>query len=209
MGCVKNLFYERQPKFGQILGGEDRVMKISAMEVCCWLILLTMSCSLGAQVKNRQEVARSPREFVEGFYKWYVPKALSDNKTAAWNVALKYKSSVFSRELAQLLREDSTAQARCEELVGLDFDPFLNSQDPATRYDVGGMSQKKDKHYLADIYSVHSGKRNDKPSVSAELEESDGHWIFVNFFYSDGTNLLTILKSPRPVCSAPRPSSKK
>lgn len=175
---------------------------------CCLLFLMIWPCSLGAQAKGSPEVSKSPREFVETFYKWYVPQASSDNVTAPWNIAIKNRSSVFSRELGHLLAEDSAAQAWCEELVGLDFDPFLNSQDPAKSYDVDGISQNG-LHYRADVYSVHSGKRSGKPSVSVELMESDGHWIFVNFFYSDGTDLLTILKSPRPKCSVPRPSRKK
>jgi len=184
-------------------------MRISIAKACCSvLLLITWPSSLGAQAKGSQEVSISPREFVEEFYKWYVPQALSDNATAAWNIALKYKRAAFSPELAQLLREDSAAQARCEELVGLDFDPFLNSQDPAERYEVGGITLRG-QHYRADIYSVQSGKRSEKPSVSAELAKGDGHWIFVNFFYADGTDLLTVLRSPKPECSVPRPSRKK
>jgi hypothetical protein len=184
-----------------------RALRIPISKASCWLALLVLPCSLTLQAQNRQEVSKSPREFVQEFYKWYVPKALSDNPTGAWNLALKYRNSAFSRELAELLREDSVAQAKCGELVGLDFDPFLNSQDPAESYEVAGIDQKGE-HYRANIYSVQSSKRSEKPRVSADLLERDSHWVFVNFFYPDGGNLLAILKSPRPKCSAPRSSAK-
>ena len=183
-------------------------MKISMIRAWCWLVLLFLPCTLAAQAEGRKEVSKSPREFVQEFYKWYVPKALNSKITRAWDVALRYKSGAFSHELAQLLREDSAAQAKCEELVGIDFDPFLNTQDPANGYEVGEIKQN-DKHYRADIYSVESGKRSEKSRVSADIVESEGHWVFVNFFYSDGGDLLKILKTPRPKCEAPRSSSQK
>jgi hypothetical protein len=178
-------------------------MRILIMQACCSLVLLMMPWSLGAQANGSHDVSVSPREFVEGFYKWYAPRALRDNATAAWNIALKFRSSDIGPQLAQLLKEDSTAQARCQELVGLDFDPFLNTQDPAERYEVGKITQKG-KHFQAEIYSVQSGERSSKPALNAELSSDSGHWIFVNFHYPDGSDLLTILKSPRPACSVPR-----
>lgn len=183
-------------------------MKISMMKAWCWLVLLMLPCSVAAQAEGSKEVSKSPREFVQEFYKWYVPEALNSKVTRAWDVALKRKSAAFSHELAQLLRKDSAAQAKCEELVGIDFDPFLNTQDPASGYEVGEIKHN-DKHYRADIYSVESGKRSEKSRVTADIVESEGHWVFVNFFYSDGDNLLKILKTSRPKCEAPRSSSQK
>lgn len=183
-------------------------MKISMMKACSWLVLLMLPCSLAAQAEGSKEVSKSPREFVQEFYKWYMPKALNSKISRAWDVALKYKSVAFSHELAQLLREDSAAQAKCEELVGIDFDPFLNTQDPANGYEVSEIKQN-DKHYRADIYSVESGKRSEKSRVSVDIVENEGHWVFVNFFYSDGGDLLKILKTPRPKCEASRSSGQK
>lgn len=179
-------------------------MRISIMKACCSLVFLMLPCSLRAQATAIQESPSSSRKFVEEFYGWYVPQALRHHATAAWNVAVRYRGSAFSPELARLLREDSAAQAKCEELIGLDFDPFLNSQDPAKRYEVGEIHHEG-RRYRVDIYSVQSGRRSEKANVSAELSKANGHWFFVNFYYPDDTDLLTILKSPRPVCSVPRP----
>lgn len=183
-------------------------MRRFLLKTCCSLVLLALPYSLGEQAKTVSEDHTSSREFIQGFYQWYVPVALSGSATAAWDIAIKRKGSEFSPELARLLREDSAAQARCEELIGLDFDPFLNTQDPADRYEVGEVSHEG-QNYQAAIFSVQAGKRSEKPDVNAEFSEQEGHWVFVNFYYPDGTNLLKILRSPRPKCSVPRPPSTK
>ncbi|MCU1284060.1 MAG: hypothetical protein JWO13_410 [Acidobacteriales bacterium] len=167
-----------------------------------------LSCSVTAQVtKVDEEKTKSPRQFVQDFYKWYVPRASRNNANGAWNLALKYKSSAFTHQLSELLRQDSAAQAKCKELVGLDFDPFLNSQDPADRYDLGKITQRG-QIYRVDIYAE-SEKKSENPSVRAEIAERNGRWLFVNFYYSDGTNLLGLLQSPRPKCSLRRNLSNK
>lgn len=144
----------------------------------------------------------SSREFVQEFYQWYVSVALSDSDTPAWDTALKRKGSDFSPELSRLLREDSADQATCSDLIGLDFDPFLSTQDPADHYDVGDISHEG-QDYRAAIFSAEDGKRSEKPQVTAEFSEHEGHWFFVNFYYRQGGNLLEILRSPKPKCSVP------
>lgn len=44
----------------------------------------------------------------QGFYDWYVPKALSSRSTPAWSTAVKGKGSCFSPELGRKLREECT-----------------------------------------------------------------------------------------------------
>jgi hypothetical protein len=164
-------------------------------------------CSLEGQAMTSHNTFGSAREFVEEFYKWYAARAQSKGRTS--DVALKLKSSNFSPQLAKLLKEDSAAQDNCAEIVGLDFDPILNTQDPWEHYEVGRITQKG-QYYKAEIYGVQSGKRNEKPDVVAEFLNKDGRWFFVNFYYpSEGTNLMTILRSPRPPCSMPRVPTKK
>ena len=60
------------------------------------------------------------------------------------------------------LKEDMAAAAAAPEgeEVGLDFDPFLDAQDPADRYEVKSVSKKGTK-YLADVYCKTEGKWSD------------------------------------------------
>jgi len=173
------------------------------MSILYLFALLMLPSSLGAQARDASQASRSPREFAEGFYQWYVPRAFSGTADGFWNGALKYKRSAFGPQLAKLLREDLEAQAKCRDLVGLDFDPFLGTQEPAERYVVGRVRQQG-RTYLADIYAVRYGQQGKEPDVTAQFTEEDGHWFFVNFRYPDGSDLMTILKLPRLPCSRPR-----
>jgi hypothetical protein len=76
----------------------------------------------------------------------------------------------YSHQLAELLREDSAAQARCKEVVGINGDPFLDSQDVADNDGVGRITQKGQR-YLADVYAVWSGEQRKKPDVTAEFTQ--------------------------------------
>ena len=165
------------------------------------LVLLAASSSFG-QGTPPKDAEKSCRDFVQGFYHWYVPVALKHGRVRPADVALKTKGSAFSPELAQALREDFAAQAKAKgDLVGLDFDPFLNSQDPSARYVVGNITPKGDRYWV-EIYSLTSGKKSAKPDVEPELMLKNGRWMFVNFHYgksedSEDENLVSTLKTLR------------
>ncbi len=176
-------------------------MRIPRSIICClWPMLLFAWPSL-AQAKSEAETFRSVRDFVSEFYSWYVPEAVKKHKGPAWDLVLKYKGHTFSAELFRALRDDSRAQARVQgEIVGLDFDPFLNTQDPCESYELGNIT-RKDHHYRIDLYSVCSGKRSERPSVICEVARTNGNWVFVNFLYENmmkeypnSANLLATLK---------------
>ncbi|HWA42111.1 MAG TPA: DUF3828 domain-containing protein [Hypericibacter adhaerens] len=141
------------------------------------------------------DLAASSREFVQKFYEAYVPKALAGQPVPPWRLAVDKMSADFDGELVQALKDDLAAQAQAkgDDIVGLDFDPFLDTQDPAKRYEVGSARQEG-KDYLVDVYAVTSGKRSETPSVVPELAYENGHWRFVNFRYPEGGDLLTLLK---------------
>jgi ribosomal protein L21E len=148
---------------------------------------------------TRQQLSDSARDFAQKFYSWYVPIALNEHAGPASDLALKHRSSAFSPELLRALKEDSAAQANSPgEIVGLDFDPFLNSQDPEDRYEVGKVTRKGDSYWV-EVYGVRSGKRMEPVAVLAELVRRNGHWTFVNFHYPGphGTDLLSLLKRLR------------
>jgi hypothetical protein len=141
------------------------------------------------------------RVFVQEFYNWYVPVALSDSSIPPSEIALKERNSSFGPKLAKALMENYLAQAKSPgELVGLDFDPFLNAQDPCERYEVG-TATRKGKIYLVDIYAICSGKKSRTPNVIPELLPKGNQWEFINFRYPnqakqfpDSADLLSILK---------------
>src|SRR5689334_19920193 len=111
-------------------------MEVSKTVVCgllSWVVLY----SLPALSVSGQQLPGSPQRFVQRFYDWYVPLAIKSDSTPSWNQVLRYRGSSLSSELVRRLREDADAQAKVKgEMVGLDFDPFLNAQDPCERYRV-------------------------------------------------------------------------
>jgi len=156
------------------------------------LLLAVAPCALQAQAHVGEA------RFVQAFYDWYAPIALRDNRSPAWYVVLSDRATLLDSELVSALKADSVTQANATEgVVGLDFDPFLNTQDPDDHY-VVGKTTRRGKRSLVEIYSVRSGKRSNKPDVIAELTWQRGSWVFVNFLYPNiRTDLLSVLKRLR------------
>jgi len=133
---------------------------------------------------------------VQGFYDWYVK---ASHKNGGFETAIDKKPRIFSREILRKLREDMAASRKSPgEIVGLDFDPFLNSQDVADRCEAGKVTRKGDR-YLVQINSHYSDSKDAGPSLVAELRQESGKWVFVNFHYGKGNgspkneNLLAVL----------------
>jgi len=153
--------------------------------------LALFALSAGAQTVHAED---SPRKFVEDFYNWYVPMASHSHSEAASNIAVKKKSALFSAELLKALKEDALAASKSPgEVVGLDSDPFLNSQDQVDRCVIGNITNKNGS-YRVEVYDFLGGKKDKKPAVIAEVKQENGHWIFVNFWNPDTGDLLSELR---------------
>lgn len=125
--------------------------------------------------------------FVQAFYNWYVFETLRGFErkqgSDAYDIILKGKRPTFSPELLRALREDRQAQAKDpDEIVGLDFDPFLASQDPSKHFVVGKITFKGDRCF-ADVHGTSYGAQGEH--VVPELTDKNGRWVFVNFHYPD------------------------
>ena len=138
--------------------------------------------------------ADSPGKFVQDFYNWYVPLAKHSHKEASSDVALKKRSADFSAELKKALQEDSAAAAKSPgEIVGIDWDPFLNSQETIDRCEIGKTTEKNGT-FRVEVYDFLGGKKDKKPQIIAEVKSENGHWVFVNFWNPDKGNLLDELR---------------
>ncbi len=175
------------------------------MRRCALLVYSSLCISLlvSGQAHGQQKADRtakqSCRKFVQSFYDWYVRAT----QNTGYEAAVKRRRSAFSPELLRRLNEDLAAQKKVPgEIVGLDFDPFLNAQDIAPKYTVGKVHQKGDR-YLVQVFGIWSGKKGEIPSVEPELKRADGRWVFLNFHYHTdkknpaNENLLNVLKSLR------------
>jgi hypothetical protein len=174
---------------------------------CC----LFLPCSLQAQAKSPHESSKSARVFVQNFYNWYVPIQGARDYRSAWLLILKSKKPMFSQELIEAIGNDIKAQDKSDaeggDIVGIDWDPFLSTQDPAEHYVAGNVYRKAGNYRIA-VHRVESGKKLRKPDVVVELAFSDGHWMFINFHTPGNGDLLSALKLLReerqnPGASAP------
>ena len=187
-------------------------MKSARIKICCcWLLFSMLTSSGQAQKASGQDVPESPSDFVRKFYAWYVPRTLSDNSIPAFEFTLKNKKAIFTPILFRALKDDFDAAAKVsDEIVGLDFDPFLNTQDPCERYEVGKTIRKGDSYWV-EVYGTCSGKKSEKPDVWPEVVRVNGHWLFANFHYEhqageypDSSDLLGILRLLREDREKPR-----
>lgn len=183
-------------------------MKIGA-SIACLLVLACVSQALpsresdGATVStttnatdSAQAALTSAQAFVQQFYDWYVPLALDDHKDlSAPDIVLTGRPSALDTELCRALRADSDAQAKAPgEIVGLDFDPFLNSQDPCERY-VAGPASREGMVYEIPVRGICEGISHAQPDVITQVMFESGTWVFVNVHYPDSKNdLKAVLK---------------
>jgi hypothetical protein len=161
-----------------------------------WSLLFSVAtcCSLRAQTQSTSGGQKACRKVVQEFYDWYVPKAVQDHAGRPSDIVLEYDRSGFSAELFRKLKEDSEAQAKADDLVGLDSDPFLGGQDTCEPYSLRKVTRTGTRCWV----EVHGSScaKNAKPDVVPELALKSGHWIFVNFHYPQlgkHTDLLSML----------------
>jgi len=164
--------------------------------------LLVLALASAAPAAAAPPTEASCRAFVQKFYDQYRSFAQKEHKGRACDLAVRARPSLFSPELRRRLEADSAAQARSkEEIVGLDFDPFLNAQDFASRYVVRNVV-RHGQGYRAEVYGSNEGKQGTKPDVMPELVRRGSGWMFVSFHYpgADGhpkSDLLSVLRQLR------------
>jgi len=168
-----------------------------------WYCLLSLSLAICSSVSKAQNASTEKpdgcKALVQSFYDWYVPVAARRNARPSFYLALQSKPTWFSRELTVLLKKDSATPTENGDLLELDFDPFLNTQDvgnPPNKYKAGRVTRKGENVFV-DLKIDDPAEKAEKPIVTAELQVSSGRCVFTNFYYSESANLLTLLKHNR------------
>jgi hypothetical protein len=162
--------------------------------------LVVIVFALVAIPSAQAQSALSAKGFVQSFYTWYIPQMTKNVPVPSDQRILKERASSFSPTLLAMLKEDLAASAKVtDEIVGLDFDPYINGQDTPTRY-LAGKVIPKDKCYWVEVFDVSSGKKGKDPAVIPEVKFVKGQWIFTNFHYPkthipENENLIRILKA--------------
>ena len=128
---------------------------------------------------------QSAAKFTQDFYDWY--RGQNDRMDAA----LKDRRAAFEPTLLAALDADGAAQAKdSTEVVGLDWDPFLESQEVCDPYTVTGAVASSDtvdvsvKAMCKEI-APHTG-----PDVIAQVRRTATGWVFVDFRHADNKGSL-------------------
>ena len=154
--------------------------------------------------------------FVQGFYDWYFDR-LNTEKTQQIASPSDYevltlKPHLFTSELRKMLHDDAVATSKSPgEIVGLDFDPFINAQDWEGKYWVKSVNVKDDTCH-ASVWGLDAGKKVD--IVGPELRMISNNWIFVDFFYPESVGradaslmgILTDLRNERERTTNEKPN---
>ncbi len=129
-----------------------------------------------AQVSAPTADEQSCRAFVQKFYDWYWNDSLGNKTTAShdYHETIELKPAALSPDLIRLIKRDNARQIAVGGIANLDFDPFLNSQDPEGKYDVVRLSVK-------DGVCRSTLSQRD---IIAEVKKSGPDWVFSNFHYS-------------------------
>lgn len=169
------------------------------------LLLSAAARDLNAQgwqapsTSTAQPAASAPQNFTRSFYDWYSTLVKAKHSAPPWLAALDQRAAHFKPELSQALRGASMPRKgdEADDIEELDFDPFLWSQDPCERYEVGKVTGKGASYHV-EVYSICEGEKSDRPEVIVELVQTPQSWVFVNFHYpEDDSDLLSELRMLR------------
>lgn len=144
--------------------------------------------------------AQSAQVFVQGFYDWYTGAVQKDDNHAD-DEALAGKRWPMGAAIVAALKADEDAQAKSpDDIVGIDFDPYLNAQDTCFPYKTGKVTQAGGLYRVEVFDSNCDDPHPERPTVIAVVQRRGASWEFVNFIYPGdagqaGSDLLSVLKA--------------
>jgi len=89
-------------------------------------------------------------------------------------------NKVLSRKLLHYQHREEAVQAKDVEDPGLDFDPYLNTQDPSPRFVVDDVRVNGNR-CDAIVHGYDGGKQREE--VMPELSKAGDGWVIENFHY--------------------------
>lgn len=163
----------------------------------CLLTVLAAGCGSRERPASGDEstsaavspAADSAAAFAQRFYDWYARDSMRFEAT------VRDSGAWFAPQLLSALRADIAASARNPgEVVGLDWDPFVASQDPCPGYRVGRPTERDGRVLVPVTGDCGQRPAGTAPDVMAELVRQGPAWSFSNFRHgSDSGSVLSDL----------------
>lgn len=167
------------------------------MRLGCVFLLLLASCSRDAPRDGSSDPgtvaadseARAAMQYTQSFYEWYGPSGRLET-------VVRDSGHLFAPALLGALREDFAAQAaNADEIVGLDWDPFLASQDPCPPYQAVSVNRRNDTLRVGIRASCGDSA---SLAVIANVVRANGGFVFADFEHgSDSGSLVKDLAALR------------
>lgn len=128
---------------------------------------------------------RSAAQFTQDFYDWY--RGQGDRM----DIALRERRAAFEPSLLAALDADGAAQAKdSTDVVGLDWDPFLESQEVCDPYTVTGAVLSGDTVNVSVKAMCKEMTPHTGPDVIAQVRRAATGWVFVDFRHADNKGSL-------------------
>ena len=144
------------------------------------LAVLTMVGAPAATVPS------TPAGVVDSFYRWYFSVNTSNG---GWREHFPQTRAYFDSSLYALVGKVLAEEKRAKGVV-LDFDPFVDAQEPATSFTVGAPISSG---ALVKVpVALHFGKGLGQGRVTVVVRKS-GTWQIDNFSYGADGNLRSII----------------
>jgi hypothetical protein len=133
------------------------------------------------------------RRFVQEFYDWYMPLARKGDRSPTYWSVLTASPRFLRPEIASALREDSAARfARPMQREYLNYDPFLDSQDPCDGYEITRL-WRSGASYNVTVRQRCSPPGYQKQQPTVVVTREDGVWRISNVVYDRGGDLMSEL----------------
>ena len=164
---------------------------MSACIPYAFTLLLLAGPAVPAAPPAQDDAKSRAQAFARSFYDWYTEAGQDRNV----EVVLLLKKDVLAPELYEALKADAEVTSKAEgELVGLDFDPFLNTQEASQPFDAGTAVAKGDSWWVPL-----TDRKSHVLRVTAEVTCAAAGCRIANLHYPaqelpENENLVSILK---------------
>jgi len=138
-------------------------------------------------------VQRDAMRYVEGFLERYLGQFdEAVEHPEGWNPLTALRDDLSPALMRALQVDREASAANDEEMVGLDFDPFINAQDVCERMESRAAAQQDTSMYVA-VYDGCDWGLPLVPDVIYVLQRRGNRWIIADIRYAGGQSLLEVL----------------
>lgn len=161
------------------------------------LLLSLTASAVSAQTSSASDASAvhlEAKRFVELFIERYNGQFReTPERPANWNPLTLVRRSL-TPDLWRALEADRAASAaNDDEIVGLDFDPFTNSQDPCDTYKAGRTAERADT-VMVEILGECHGQNPLFPDAVYLLVRSGREFAIADIAYGHGGSLTGVLR---------------